>query len=705
LQDVSQDVSQISGKKIEYQTMGCESMSILQDRGFSCSGKLIRLARKMAFTLPLLAVPFTAAWASGNGFGPDPDIPEVLATFETRVEPTTARPGENVRLIITANIARGWYTYSVVPQGDMAPPPTKMTLDDTPLEVLGPVYETNPKVEDDKVFGIPLAYHPTTARFYQNLRVPEGVSLQEATISGKLKYQVCNSTFCTPPRNEPVTAVLTVEPGEVRPAFAFMERTIDLVDKEGNLVLKADTLENALSGGLGTFLLLAVGFGLLALLTPCVFPMIPVTVSFFTGASDHGRRSVLRLALLFMAGIIVSYTGLGLILTFALGASGVSQFATSPWINLAVAGFFVFFAMSLLGVFELTLPQVLVNQLNRSSYDIKGGLGVLLMGVAFTATSFTCTVPFVGTLLVAATQGQIFWPVVGMLVFSTVFALPFFLLALFPRYLLALRGKSGTWMVQLKVALGLLELVAALKFISNADLVWQWGVFNREVLLALSAVLFALSALITLGLVPWPGIKLQQRMPGHYLAGGLMLALVVYLGLGVGGRELDSYTEAYLPPSLTESRPTEAAFAGTEYVESRAVHELTWHPRLKQGLERAAETGKPLFVDFTGYTCINCRWMEKKIFAARPVYELFRDRFELVQLYTDGGEYAEENQQLQIERFRTLALPYYVILSPRNTVLAKHAGITPTPQEFIDFLTQGLDQQKLAEAPAASPEN
>jgi thiol:disulfide interchange protein DsbD len=284
-----------------------------------------------------------------------------------------------------------------------------------------------------------------------------------------------------------------------------------------------------------------------------------------------------------------------------------------------------------------------------------------------------------------------------MLVFSSVFALPFFLLALFPRYVMRLRGRGGNWLVQLKVVLGLLELGAALKFVSNADVIWQWGLFDREVVLALWAALAALCALVLLGLVPWPGVQVHARRPLRLAMGGAFLLLALYTAAGLTGRELNSFTESYLPPDLGD--PAKAALrGGVSYVDAQSVHELPWHPTLAAGLAEARRTGKPVFIDFTGYTCVNCRWMEKRIFAAQPVFEAFRDGFVLVQLYTDGGERAEENQRLQVERFRTLALPYYVVLSPDNAVLARHAGIVPTPGEFLELLERGRRQLPAGQA-------
>ncbi len=664
--------------------------------------RALPLARLVILLACLVMLPPGLASAQSL-FGADVVVPDVLATFETKIEPSSARPGEHVRLIITVKIAEGWYTYSVVPQGEFAPPPTTLTLKPSTLIPEGPVYETNPTVKKDKVFGLDLAFHPRAMRIYQNFRVPEDAAAGRVYLEGSLRYQICNNKLCTPPTQEPINAGLVVEEGPVRPSLAYMERTIDYLDDEGNFIFSADTLEGALAGGLVAFLLLAIGFGLLSLLTPCVFPMIPITVSFFTAEAKRERGSVFRLAVLFAGGIVVAYTGLGLILTFLVGAAGVSQFATSPWINLAVAGFFIFFALSLMGMFDLALPASWVQGLDSKSRVLKGPVGVLLMGVAFTATSFTCTMPFVGTLLIAATQGEVLWPLVGMLVFSTVFALPFFLLALFPKFVLSLRGKSGNWLVQIKVVLGLVELAAAIKFVSNADLIWEWGVINREVSLALWAGLAALSALILLGWMPWPGVEVGRRGGGRLAMTGVLAALTLYLAAGVAGWELDSYTEAYAPPRLNLG--VTAAIGLSRIAGDSRVHQLPWLQSLEEGLAEATRTGKPIFVDFTGYTCVNCRWMEKNVFAESNVFDAFKEQFVLVQLFTDGGDNAEVNQKLQIERFRTVALPYYVILSPDNAVLAKHAGIMASPADFYAWLQRGraLLAKTSTKSPAGQP--
>jgi thiol:disulfide interchange protein DsbD len=457
---------------------------------------------------------------------------------------------------------------------------------------------------------------------------------------------------------------------------------------------------------LAGFLLLAAGFGLLALLTPCVFPMIPVTVTFFTAQARAGRAG-LRLALLFGAGLIVSYSGLGLGMTALLGASGAGRLATSPWVNLAVFVFFGIFALALLGWIAPALPAGWVQRLDRAAGRVQGPLGALLMGVAFTVTNFTCTMPFVGSLLLAAAQGQWLWPLVGMLVYSTVFSLPFVALALFPQGVLAIRGRSGAWLNQIRTVLALVEIGAALKFLSNADVIWGWGVVDRRLLLSLWAAIAAACGLLLIGGWSgswrkvgrsWLGITgewLRSRFHGANRARSLGQSLrtglgVAFLGLaayfisGIAGAELDAYTEAYVPPCLSCRVASLVPTAGGE-----AGARLAWLPSLELALGAAARTGKPIFIDFRGYTCVNCRWMDKKVIDKVAVRKVLRERFILVQLYTDGGPDGDNNLRLQVERFRTLALPYFVILSPDNAVLATHAGILPSVEGFLDFLDKG----------------
>jgi len=296
---------------------------------------------------------------------------------------------------------------------------------------------------------------------------------------------------------------LNIEDGEIRNEYVkniISDHKISV--KSDNMLTDDEGFNNALKGGFLSFILFAMGMGFLALLTPCVFPMIPITVSFFTKHGEDNDTNPVYAALTYTVGIIIIFTSLGLLLAFTLGATGANQIASSPIINLFIAGLFIYFAFSLFGQYEIRLPSAL-QQFSLKQENQGGIVGILFMALTFTLTSFTCTVQFVGLLLVAASQGETFWPIVGMLAFSFTFALPFFFLALFPQYLSKI-PKSGGWLNSVKVIMGFLELAAAMKFLSNADLVLGWGVFTYHSVLAVWVVIATLMGIYLLGKIKLP---------------------------------------------------------------------------------------------------------------------------------------------------------------------------------------------------------
>jgi thiol:disulfide interchange protein DsbD len=311
-------------------------------------------------------------------------------------------------------------------------------------------------------------------------------------------------------------------------------------------------------------------------------------------------------------------------------------------------------------------------------------MGTLFMAVTFTLTSFTCTVQFMGLLLVAASQGQWFWPAVGMLVFSGAFALPFFFLALFPQYL-AKMPKSGSWLNSVKVVMGFLELAAAFKFLSNMDLVWGWGFFTYKMVLASWAIIMLFTGIYLLGKIHLPhDSKVDTLSVPRMILSFMFITFALYLGTGLFGQNIHGLINSYLPPPLESS-----IAAGSNESGYAKVHALGWHKELEDGLAEARTTGKPVFVDFTGYTCTNCRWMETNIFPKKEVLDRFGEMI-LVQLYTDGGPNYREHQQYEIDRFGTAALPFYVILSPDDNELARFPGMSRNIGDFLDFLDEGL---------------
>ena len=401
--------------------------------------------------------------------------------------------------------------------------------------------------------------------------------------------------------------------------------------------------------------------------------MVPVTIAYFSTPERNNQRG-LRRALLFALGIVGTFTILGLALAAVFGAAGLNRFAADPWVNLGLAAIFLVFAANLFGWFEIGIPWRVSNAADRVAREATPGssLGALVMGATFTLTSVTCTAPFVGTLLVLASQGSWTTPIAGMLVYSAAFALPFFLLAAAPGMVSHL-PRAGEWMRTLRVLIGLLQVAAAVKFVSNADLVLGWGIFTRDV------VLIGWSALALAG-AAYLGRNLGKSVTPRAMRGAQLVAVAVallvagWLGSGVRGRPLPQ-VEAFLPPAI----PTKLASATGE----APIWILNDYSAAQTGARAA---GKLVFVDFTGYTCTNCRWMEANIFT-RPDVSAELGRFVLSRLYTDGeGEIYEQQQAFQEKTFGTVALPLYAVVDADGNVRATFSGLTRNPADFIAFL-------------------
>jgi thiol:disulfide interchange protein len=393
------------------------------------------------------------------------------------------------------------------------------------------------------------------------------------------------------------------------------------------------------------------------------------------------RGKPARNALIYAGGIMATFTVLGMAIAVLVGAGGINRFAANPWVNLLVTGIFLAFAFNLFGAYQIALPASVLTRLDTATRRTGGSetAGILAMGLTFTLTSFTCTAPFVGTLLVRAAQGTWIWPLCGLLVFSAVFALPFFLLALMPSAVATL-PRSGPWLQSAKVLMGFIELATAMKFLSNADLVLRWGIFTRTVVLVIWLGIAVAAALYLLGVAGWrPGQSRSRLTPARMLAALVPLTVAVYVARGLGGRRLGEL-ESFVPP------PEGAVTSGMTSVRG----ELPWLVNdYDGGLARARVEHKQVMVDFTGYTCTNCRWMEANMF---PRDEVKRElgRFVRVRLYTDGqGELYQRQQRMEQEKLGTVALPYYVIVDTLGAVKAQFLGMTRNRDEFVQFLSRG----------------
>jgi thiol:disulfide interchange protein DsbD len=600
---------------------------------------------------------------------------ESPVTLSAKAE-SSVRAGEVVNIIVKAEMDAEWKIYALRDQGE-GPIATRVVVTGEIIEASGLVWEDEPVEKYDDGFLTTTRTHQGGAIFKAPILVKSDLSPGKYNLSVNVLFQVCNASLCYPPKEEVLTITITVEGGTVRDDRTEMVLVTEVFDDYGNINLDA-----AIDEGFFSFVILAFSMGLLALLTPCVFPMIPITVSFFTHQGETGEGKPITNAIIYTLGIIATFSILGFILALTLGASGANQLAANPWVNIFIAALFIYFALSLFGMYEIELPSAL-RQYSLKQEGRGGVMGTLFMAVTFTLTSFTCTVQFVGLLLVAASQGHWFWPMIGMVVFSAAFALPFFFLALFPQYL-AKMPKSGSWLNSVKVVMGFLELAAAFKFISNTDLVWGWGFFSHNTVLAVWAVLMLLTGIYLLGKIQLPhDSPLASISVPRLMLSTAFLTFGLYLTSGLFGQKIHGLIYSYLPP-IVEGESGAVRTNGASM-----AAEFNWYRNLDEGLAEARATGKSVFIDFTGYTCTNCRWMEANTFTKTEVKHRFGEMI-LVQLYTDGGPNHRENQQYEIDRFGTAALPFYVILSPNDDIITTFPGMTRSLDDFLDFLDKGL---------------
>ena len=567
------------------------------------------------------------------------------------------RQGEVALITLDTELEYGWHIYAIygVPDG---PESTTMRVEGSIVDQVGRIIEPKPIEAFDEGFMIITKYHKNKPQFKIQVQINDYNPLGSYSLKSTVRYQVCNEGLCYPPNEYTQDIKFNVVDGPIRNEYAVVNFDFD---KKSIL----DITDNKV----GSFLLLSLSMGFLALLTPCVFPMIPITISFFLKRGEDKNTSPVKGALVYMFGIVMTFTLLGMLLAIFLGASGATQLASNPYVNLFIAALFIYFAFSLFGFYEIDLPQSL-KRFSLQRENSEGYAGILFMALTFTLTSFTCTVAFMGLILVAASQGEWFWPIIGMLIFSLAFASPFFLLALFPHYLTKM-PQSGSWLNSVKVIMGFLEIAAAFKFISNTDLVWQWDIFTYEVVLICWAIIMALCSLYIVGYIRFKNDSKIEFSYQRSLLSIIFFALSLYLLSGNFGYRINGTIESYLPPKKEYSN-------------------LNWVNSLEQGFQLAKQDNRNIFIDFTGVTCTNCRWMETNIFTQQSVEQLM-EQFVLVSLYTDAGDNYLEKRQYQIDRFETAALPYYVILDKEDSIIAEFPGMSRNVDDFIEFLESGLD--------------
>jgi len=632
--------------------------------------------------------------------------------FTASVSPISAHPGEIVTVTVTAKIDSGWHLYSVVPaaNGPAATEISRIYSSDYTSSPAGETTEDAPISRFDTNFGRQVAYHENTATFQRQFRIGGSASRSKywPPATG-LHYQTCNDKICLPPTDTvhlPIS--LQVSAGLVRAQYARPEPTPGAsadpsllgkgADQSGSFSPNPPSLTGKGAGGLGSlplFLLAALGAGLLALITPCVFPLIPITLTNFVKQANGDKAKLVRLSGGYALGIVALYVALGAVVTATVGATGINRVAANPWVNLGIFAVFVVFALSFFETIQLTLPANL-TALQMAAKSHSGTLGLVLLGVTFVLASFTCTAPFVGTLLVAAAQGERFRPILGTLVFALAFVSPFLVFAAFPQWIARI-PKGGLWLARVKATLGFIELAAALKFLSNADQVWQWKLLTQPVLLAAWAVIFICTALYLWGTLRF-GVVAELEKPGASVGvpraafAAVFLFFTLYCFWGLAGRPITPYLGAFLPP---------AGYGGNI---SATADGLPWLSDYDAALAQAKAENKLLLIDFTGYTCTNCRLNEKNVFPRAEVQTELA-KFVRVQLYTDGGKDGSKNQQLEQTKFGDVALPLYGIINPQTGQAVDHTAGVISPDLFTQFLkareSRPANQTWAAYSPAA----
>ena len=615
--------------------------------------------------------------------------------------------GNEATLTFKAAIEAGWHLYSTnLPAGG----PTSATVEFEVLEgaeVQGSLVPGAGEIEkNDPIFGMKVKYYENEATFTQKVKLLGG----KYRLQGYMRYGACNDETCLPPTTYEFDVKGSADGGDGEAVAASDEGDADVAG--GDDEFASNPLWRPVAGELSAFdsvgtsdasrsmwltFLLGFGGGLLALLTPCVWPIIPMTVSFFLKRAGN-RKKALREAMLYGVSIVVIYLSLGLAVTGIFGASALNALSTNAVFNLIFFLMLVLFGASFLGGFELTLPSSWTNSVNSKAGSTTGVLSIFLMAFTLALVSFSCTGPIVGFLLVeVSTGGSLFAPAVGMLGFALALALPFTLFALFPSMLKQV-PRSGGWMNVVKVTLGFVELAFALKFFSVADLAYGWGVLDREVFLALWIVLFALLGLYLLNVIHFPHDDAEERktsVPRFFLAVA-SLAFSLYMVPGLWGAPCKAVS-AFAPPMWTQDF-------------SLVDNEVHAHfNNYDEGMAYARLTGKPVLLDFTGYGCVNCRKMEASVWTDERVAGMLRDDYVLITLFVDdktplqqpvtvveqGVErklrtVGDKWSYLQRYKFGANAQPFYVPVDNEGTPLAGSYSYNEDIQSYIDFLQKGL---------------
>lgn len=639
------------------------------------------------------------------------------------------RGNGEIDVVASATIEPGWHLYSEdIPDG--GPFPTSISIDEIKgAKPIGKFHAINSNLhkEFDKIFELEIGYYEKSATFVQRFKV---TGKSAFILKGDVRGQACTDKECTPPIPIEFSFSGTNLPTSLQNADGILDGNtdtnavtdltvtseVDSLDQSSSKeAISADVLWTPSIDALKSFgaigdtsdlsliwiFIVGFGGGLLALLTPCVWPIIPLTVSFFLKRNKRSRSKVIKDALTYGLAIIVIYVGLGLIITAIFGSSALNDLSTSAFFNLIFFALLVVFSMSFLGAFELTLPSSWTNKMDQKVDTTGGIISIFFMAFTLVLVSFSCTGPIIGTLLVeAAGSGSIVAPAIGMTGFAFALSIPFALFAIFPSLLENL-PKSGGWLNSVKVVLGFLELALALKFLSVADLAYKWRILDREVFLVLWIIIFVLLGMYLLGKLKFAhdsDLK-YVSVPRLFMA-IIPLSFAIYLVPGLWGAPLKTIS-AFSPPLYTQDF---SLYSG-------AVHAK--FDDYEIGMDYARKNNKPVIIDFSGYGCVNCRKMEASVWTDPRVKNILENDYVLITLMVDDKQKlpkvieVEENGKmvklktigdkwsyLQRHKFGTNSQPYYVLLNDEGKPIGPSFAYNENVDEYLKFLNTGLSNFK-----------
>ena len=646
--------------------------------------------------------------------------------FKTEIKKLSTTQAE---IIFTGTIEQGWHVYSTdLPSGG----PISATFNVDKMEgatLDGKLKPIGKEIENfDKIFEMNLRYFGGTAKFSQKLKL----NAPSFHVAGYLEYGACNDESCLPPTEVPFSFSGKGPENAVKDQTKESESaTKEVNDSDKSIMINEDSLaqaelavndttsvenfwtpvikelnnfggENGPTANRSIIYIFLTGFigGLLALFTPCVWPIIPMTVSFFLKRSKDRRKGI-RDAWLYGVSIVVIYVTLGLAVTLIFGASALNALSTNAIFNIFFFLMLIVFAISFFGAFEITLPSKWSNAVDSKAEKTSGLFSIFLMAFTLALVSFSCTGPIIGFLLVeVSTTGSIIAPAIGMFGFALALALPFTLFAMFPSWLKSM-PKSGGWMNVIKVVLGFLELAFALKFLSVADLAYGWRILDRETFLALWIAIFGLLGLYLLGKIKFPHDDDETKIgvPRFFMA-LISIAFAIYMVPGLWGAPLKAVS-AFAPPMKTQDFN----------LYNNEVHAK--YDNYDFGMEAAKREGKPVMLDFTGYGCVNCRKMEAAVWTDSKVSQIINDDYILITLYVDdktslaepikiienGKErtlrtVGDKWSYLQRSKFGANAQPFYVLIDNNGMPLNKAYSYDEDIDKYVDFLQTGLDNYK-----------